>query len=128
MSGIGHSSGGSVGAAVVVKKAVCGDLFTLLLTTSGEVYGCGNSAYLGNAATPTTATGKTTTAWDVSYNVTTATRVEALLGSLVTDVCAGAAHALALTRAGELYSWGANQYCQLGYACANNTGECGINY
>ena len=30
----------------IVKKAVCGDLFTLFLTTSGEVHGCVSASYL----------------------------------------------------------------------------------
>ena len=33
----------------------------------------------------------------------------------IVKICAGYAHALALTDEGKLYSWGANQFGQLGH-------------
>lgn len=103
----GHSSmmGGGVGS-VVIKKAVCGDLFTLFLTTSGEVYGCGSASYIGNPL-PTAG----------AVNISAAQRVESLVGTNVTDIAAGSLHAMALTHGGDVYSWGSNVHFELGYAC-----------
>lgn len=105
--GHGHASmtGGAMGS-VVIRKAVCGDLYTLFLTTSGEVYGCGSASYVGN---PLPAGG--------AVNISAAQRVESLVGSNVTDVAAGSLHAMVLTRAGEVFSWGSNLHFELGYIC-----------
>lgn len=102
-------AGGRTGP-IIIKKAACGDLFTLLMTTAGTVYGCGSAAYLGN---PLVADEK-----DV---VCPARRVETLLGSQIVDVVAGAEHALALSRENELFGWGNNKHCELGYRSENQT-------
>lgn len=88
-------------AAMIITKVACGDLFSLFLLTSGEVFGCGSAAFLGNALKPT--------------NVNQAERVEALVGSNIVDIAAGSAHALALTSTGGLYGWGSNSQYELGF-------------
>jgi len=98
---------------LIVTKATCGDLFTLFLTTSGEVYGCGSAAYVGQstpgAPTPSDAV------------ICPAKRVEALIGSHISEICAGAAHCLAVTTSGDLYTWGSNSHYQLGYSTCTTT-------
>lgn len=85
--------------AIVVKQVCCGDLFSLFLTTTGEVYGCGLGNCLGNPH---------------DADVAVADRVEGLLGSNIVAISCGSSHSLALSSNGELYAWGANQHNQLG--------------
>lgn len=87
---------------LIVTKVSCGDLFTLFLTTTGEVYGCGAASYLGRTQPQ-------------QQIVSQAERVEAFVGSNVIDITAGAAHSLALVASGELYGWGSNSHYQLGF-------------
>lgn len=85
---------------LVVKRVCCGDFFTLFLTTTGEVYGCGLGLNLGNPNPP-----------DSCF---VAERIEALVGSNVVAISAGSSHAFALTSNGELFAWGDNRHGQLG--------------
>jgi alpha-tubulin suppressor-like RCC1 family protein len=121
-----HSAGGgSAGSGgqggLLIKKAACGDLFSLFLTTSGEVYGCGSAAYLGNSQT-----GK-----NGEEIVRVAQRIEALTGSHVVEIVASTGHALVLTGSGEVYGWGDNVQYQLGYvsrsADPTSTSDAGTN-
>ena len=87
----------------IIRKVACGDLFSLLLSTAGEVFGCGSASYLGNVVLP----GR--------QLVVEAERVEALVGVNVRDIAAGGAHCLALCGTGlSLYAWGSNRHCALG--------------
>lgn len=98
---------------LVICKVACGDLFSLFLTTSGEVYGCGSSAFLGNPIRGN------------HLIVAQAERIEALVGSNIVSIAAGSSHALALTRAGDLYAWGSNRHRELGFETSlNRDGEC----
>lgn len=90
-------------APLIVTKAACGDFFSLFLTTSGEVFGCGSAEFLGNNVK------------EGRLTVTSAERVEALASCHIRDIAAGASHVLALSTSGELYSWGSNKHCQLGF-------------
>lgn len=84
---------------LVVKDVSCGDLFSLFLTTRGEVYSCGVGSCLGNTN---------------EENSSVAQRIEALAGLNIVAVAAGSSHAFALSNTGELFSWGSNQHGQLG--------------
>jgi len=106
------------GHGVVVKKVACGDLFTLFLSTTGEVYGCGSSIYLGNKTAVTAAgvkDGKTSDDVLQATNVCSAQRIETLVSLHIVDITAGCTHSMAITARGELYTWGANNQFQLGY-------------
>ena len=103
----------------MVKKAACGDLFTLFLSTSGEVFGCGSSTYVGNPMP-----GKSRTLSNQTVAPHLAVRLEPLVGSYISDIVAGSAHALALTASGEVYTWGSNVHCELGYESSSvNSGD-----
>ena len=91
-------------SALIITKVACGDLFSLFLTTSGEVFGCGSASFLGN---------------NLNSNrllVHQAERIEAFVGANIIDITAGSAHALALSTSGELYGWGSNRHYELGLA------------
>jgi alpha-tubulin suppressor-like RCC1 family protein len=105
-SAAGGSAGSGGQGGLLIKKAACGDLFSLFLTTSGEVYGCGSAAYLGNLLT-----GKSG-----EEIVRVAQRIEAFTSTHVVEVVACSGHALVLTGTGEVYAWGDNAQYQLGYA------------
>ena len=87
--------------ALIITKAVCGDYFSLFLTTKGEVYACGLGSNLGNPK---------------DTNCSVGERVERLVGSNIMNIAAGSSHSLALTSSGELYAWGSNHH-----------GECGVH-
>jgi alpha-tubulin suppressor-like RCC1 family protein len=105
-----HHQGLAAGSGVLIRKAAAGDLFSLFLTTSGEVYGCGSASYLGN---PIVGDGS-------RANVTSAQRVEPLTGTHIMDLVAGSSHVLALTGSGEVFGWGDNIHCQLGFNSRSN--------
>ncbi len=81
--------------------------FSLLAVTNGPVWACGDDSYgqLGNGTTSTGA-------------ASTPVRVLGLNGSGylsgVTAIAAGSLYNLALTASGAVYSWGRNNYGQLG--------------
>ena len=85
---------------LILQKVSCGNLFTLFLTTTGEVYGCGSGLNLGNPS---------------ETDKCVAERVEGLVGSNIVAIACGAFHALALTSDGELYTFGSNQFGQCGF-------------
>ncbi len=87
------------GKKSIISKAFCGDLFTLFLTTSGEVYSCGVGESAGHAN---------------AGNVSIAEKIDAFLGLNIVSLATGSSHALAFSSAGELFVWGANNYGQLG--------------
>ena len=90
-----------VGGNVLIKQIAAGELFTVFLTTSGEVYTSGAGAYMGIAK------------WRNS-SVAQAERVDTLLGSNVALIAAGASHAFSVTSTGEIYAWGNGKAGQLG--------------
>lgn len=90
-----------VGGNVLIKQIATGELFTVFLTTSGEVYTSGAGTYMGVAK------------WHDS-SVPQAERVDTLLGSNVVLIAAGASHAFSVTSTGEIYAWGNGKAGQLG--------------
>ena len=75
---------------VLVKQVACGDMFTLFLSTSGQVYACGIGAY----------TGLNGTGQRKNENAAVAERIDALAAANVSVIAAGAMHALAITSTG----------------------------
>ena len=86
----------------------CGQSFTLALTSDGELYAWG---YNGNGQL---GIGNNT-------NQQLPAKVNGMNGNFVEKIVCGMAHVLALTYSGELYSWGANSYGQLGLGTTLNT-------
>ncbi|KAF0705049.1 hypothetical protein AaE_014675 [Aphanomyces astaci] len=85
------------------KQVACGDKFTVVLTVPGEIYsfGEGQSGQLGTGRCTKVFQPKLTLASDAPDDI-------------FVEIACGWAHTLAITRAGRLYSWGFNQYGQLG--------------
>eukprot|EP00937_MAST-01D_sp_MAST-1D-sp2_P006793 g6793.t1 len=84
-----------------VARVACGRQQTVAVTEAGEVYswGQGHEGALGHG---------------VKTNESRPRLVEGLKGKRVVDVACGREFTLALTSAGELWSWGGNDYGQLG--------------
>ncbi|MEU1086707.1 Ig-like domain repeat protein [Streptomyces sp. NPDC005892] len=92
----------SLPAGTRVTAIDSGDDFVLALTSAGDVLAWGYNEWgqLGNGTTGT----------DSNVPV----EVDLPAGATVTEISAGAGHALALTSAGEVLSWGDNDLGQLG--------------
>ncbi|WAR10568.1 RCBT1-like protein [Mya arenaria] len=89
-----------LGSRVAISIA-CGQTSSMALMEKGEVYGWGYNANgqlgLGN-----------------NVNQPNPCRVQMLQNTIVSQIVCGYAHTLALSDEGELFSWGANSYGQLG--------------
>jgi alpha-tubulin suppressor-like RCC1 family protein len=88
-----------------------GFLHTLALASDGKVYGWGQNAYgqLGNGA---------------SFNTSSPVAVDTsgvLAGKTITAIAAGERHSLALSSEGKVYSWGSNEFGQLGTTAVTST-------
>jgi len=117
---LGHGSVGRVGvqgprpveglSSKVITTVACGDLFSLFLAASGEVFSCGENECIGHAeGSP-----------KKSSSTARAERVEGLLGgSFVVSIAAGSRHSMALTATGEIYGWGNNKHGELGVSSAD---------
>ncbi len=80
-----------------------GSEHSLALTDSGDIYSWGSN-YYGQLGLGTSGSG---TNKDTPQKVT-------VNGVKFTDIAVGVSHSLALTDTGVLYSWGVNEYGQLG--------------
>ena len=85
-----HSPSKDRMSKVLVKQIACGDMFTLFLSTSGQVYSSGIGTY----------TGITGSAQRKDENAAFAERIDALAASNVSVIAAGAIHAMAITSTG----------------------------
>jgi ubiquitin-protein ligase E3 A len=96
MSGLGK---------VRAVQVTCGDDFTVVLGSAGEVYSVGNGVHgcLGQGD---------------RASRTEATRVAALVGIPCTQVAAGSIHVVATTVTGLAYAWGRNKSGRLGIPIA----------
>jgi len=85
-----------------------GNRFSVALGDDGKIYAWGrnNVGQLGNNATT---------------NSALPVRVALPIVNGWKTIAAGSAHGLALSADGQLYSWGFNTYCQLGYGTTNST-------
>mmetsp|Transcript_38958 Transcript_38958/g.63691 ORF Transcript_38958/g.63691 Transcript_38958/m.63691 type:complete len:1180 (+) Transcript_38958:2-3541(+) len=88
--------------SVEAAKVECGWGHTLVLTRNGQVFSFGWGAHvqLGHG--------------DEEDNHV-AKRIESLSAKTVVDIAAGYGHSMCATADGELYSWGRNDYGQLGH-------------
>jgi alpha-tubulin suppressor-like RCC1 family protein len=119
---------------VIITKIAAGDVFSLFLTTTGEVYGCGAAAYCGNPlinGSTSNSSGNNNNNNNNNNNsssnsnnsssnsnngiINPAERIETLVGETIIQVVSGSAHALAVTNQSILYGWGSNKHCTLGY-------------
>ncbi|XP_058829831.1 probable E3 ubiquitin-protein ligase HERC4 isoform X2 [Topomyia yanbarensis] len=91
----------------IITQVSCGTAHSLAITNWGQLFTWGSNAVgqLGHDS-------------DLS-SYTTPRMVKAIATKSVIQVAAGQMHSLALTNSGELYSWGANGYGQLGLGTTN---------
>lgn len=89
-----------IGSRVAVAIA-CGQTSSMALMEKGEIYGWG---YNGNGQL----------GLGNNVNQPNPCRVQMLANTIISQIVCGYAHTLALSDEGELFSWGANSYGQLG--------------
>ncbi|XP_059219766.1 probable E3 ubiquitin-protein ligase HERC4 isoform X1 [Stomoxys calcitrans] len=91
-----------------VVQVSCGRWHTLFLTSSGKVYSCGSNdnGQLGHEL-PTKRPRMSLPIFKL---------IEELDNYIITNVSCGARHSLALSEWGQIFSWGHNDYGQLGLA------------
>jgi alpha-tubulin suppressor-like RCC1 family protein len=99
------------GASGSVTQAAVGEGYSLAVTSTGQLYSFGENQYgqLGLATNSGTFTANPTPALVAPPGAT----------GPVSEVAAGANHSLVATSTGQLYSFGENQYGQLGNATNN---------
>jgi len=98
-----------------VTKVVCGYAFTMFLTESGVLYGCGfnQNGRVGVSDNHNLCCADMRTV-DGDRLVLTPMEVEATRGVRVVDVACGSAHCVVLLGSGEIRTWGRNCSGQLG--------------
>ena len=91
-----------------VTQIAAGGIFSLALTSAGQLYGFGSDGYgeLGTPPAPGTATSEATP-------TPTLFTLPGLEGK-VTQIAAGSYHSLVLSSTGQLFAFGANSFGQLG--------------
>ena len=96
-----------------VTQLAGGTGHSLVVTSSGQLYGFGDNPYgqLGNATNNGTTTPNPTP---------TLVTLPGQIGTVV-QIAAGAYHSLVVTSSGQLYAFGHNEYGQLGNATNNGT-------
>ncbi len=97
-------------AGTPVKKVVAGNFFALALTMNGEVVAWGGNSFgqLGNGTITN------------SVMPLLISEIAPLSTVDITDIAVGNHHSLALTSDGRIYSWGYNNYGQLGRSGTSN--------
>ena len=83
----------------LIKQISCGCMFTVLLSSEGEVFTCGVGECVGGGG---------------GQDRFQAERVDALRFVPVSFVATGGSHALAITVTGHVWSWGQNRHGQAG--------------
>jgi E3 ubiquitin-protein ligase HERC4 len=87
-----------------VKMVSCGDHFNLALTVDGEILGWGDNRE-----------GQLAQKHDKHPQIKSPSPIALPSKRTVVQVACGAHHSLAMTEDGQVYSWGKNTHCQLGY-------------
>ena len=125
--GWGRNQGGQLGLKIVnqtklykpvliddlndinIKKISCGSAHTLVLTSDGMVYGWGNNEF-----------GQIGCGKELGKKISVIVKLESLpkIESIHCSFC----QSFALTYNGMVYSWGENEYCELGHELKQN--EC----
>ena len=101
-----------------VVKVRTGDDFTIALTETGALFGCGD-AHRGTLGLEQ---GRGWSTWNEErHAVGVFAPIASLLPLPILDIAAGSHHTLALTAAGEVYSFGVGRRGQLGHA--NNASQ-----
>lgn len=95
--------GRMLGLTNPVSQVSCGSSHTLILTTLGQVYACGNG---GNGCL-----GMGEEMLDSSPVLKP---IPSLVGMPIQQIAAGPEHSMALSLSGKVYSWGRNHYYILG--------------
>ncbi len=96
------------GASGAIVQIAAGESFSLALTATGQLYAFGDNQY-GQLASTTNNGSEAANPTPTLVHLPDAT-------APVMKIAAGASHSLALTRSGQLYTFGSNRYGQLGYA------------
>ncbi|KAK9811244.1 hypothetical protein WJX72_000524 [[Myrmecia] bisecta] len=91
-----------------VSQVAAGHYHTLFLTQAGNVWACGRN-HRGQLGVSGAA------ACDVRHPI----KIPELAGADVVSIAAGAEHSLAVTRGGEVYSWGCGGHGRLGHGKAS---------
>ncbi|WP_372790789.1 RCC1 domain-containing protein, partial [Paraconexibacter sp.] len=104
-------SQGEVPAGTTFTQIATGTSFSVALSSTGKVYAWGNGS-AGQIGNGSTASPRTPTA--VSQGAAPA-------GTTFTQVAAGGIHAVALSSAGKLYTWGGGSFGQLGNGSTTNS-------
>jgi len=92
-----------------VEKVCCGSLHTLVIDETGEVWAFGWNQY-GQVGT------------DSDQNIVLVPiKVAGLVGIKISEIACGFSHSLALSQAGELYTWGFGEEGQLGQGSEENS-------
>lgn len=86
-----------------IKALAAGDSYSMVLTTAGKIYAWGNNGYGQLGLNDTN-----------NRNIPTEVATTNMDGT-VAAISAGGSHALALTTTHKLYTWGNNNYGQLGF-------------
>src|SRR5665213_2287289 len=104
-------SAGAIPGGATITQIAGGGRHSLALSSTGQLYTWGLNVYgqLGDG---------TTTNSDVPVAVS-AGAIPA--GATITQIAAGAFHSLALSSTGQLYTWGLNEYGQLGDGSTTNS-------
>jgi len=99
-----------------VAKVEGGEHYSVALTEAGACYAWGrcDQAQLGSGE------GARLAKESAGAFVTVPARVEFPAGVLVDDVSAGSSHAVALSRAGDVFTWGFGEMLQLGHGADND--------
>ncbi|POM66792.1 Regulator of chromosome condensation (RCC1)-like protein [Phytophthora palmivora] len=98
-----------------VVSACCGNTFTAVLLADGSVYLLG-----GRSLRPPSSTSKTS---QVSSNTLTLVLEKGSGGEPFVGIACGFEHILAVSSAGEMFSWGLNTFGQLGHGGKTGRGE-----
>ena len=90
-----------------MQQVACAANYSTFLTTDGDVYVCGWSAYGGLGFGP-----------DVERHQSIS-KIDALNEQSVKQICCGDGHTLAIDEYGRVWSWGNNKFGQLGHGHKN---------